>query len=403
MPITLPAANQPPVAATIVSQDVRNELSYIDDWVRAHGVSILIAVGAGVAIYFALSILRGYVRRAAARQAQQQGVLATTLRVLARTGHRFMIITAIRLVAGFASPPDVVMQVIQVIFIIVFALQMAVWCRELVLDVMRGYAAKGGYETLGNAMSLINVLVSVTVFSVALIVILDNLGVNVTGLVAGLGIGGIAIGLAAQGIFSDLFASLSIIFDRPFRIGDAIAFDTTTATVERIGLKSTRLRSVNGQQVIISNTNLLGKEISNFSRLKHRRMSFALGLVYQTSPADLRAVPTLLEQITTEFGHQFVRAGFINFGNSSLDFEYLIDVATDDMAVLQKARNDIGIRLYELFTQRGLEFAYPTQTTFTAAPDGSAVMPYLVPDAPKPAPAPGAATVLAKKGQGGGG
>ena len=131
-------------------------------------------------------------------------------------------------------------------------------------------------------MGIIRLLISIALFAVAAIVILDNMGVNVTGLIAGLGIGGIAIGLAAQGIFSDLFASLSIIFDRPFRVGEAIKYDNSVATVERIGLKSTHLRSVNGELLVISNTNLLSKEITNYAHLERRRVQFAIGVIYQT-------------------------------------------------------------------------------------------------------------------------
>jgi len=121
---------------------------------------------------------------------------------------------------------------------------------EIVLGLIQRRAAEGHNETLSNAMGIIRLLISVALFAIAAIVILDNMGVNVTGLIAGLGIGGIAIGLAAQGIFSDLFASLSIIFDRPFRVGETIKYDMSTATVERIGLKSTRLRSVNGELLV---------------------------------------------------------------------------------------------------------------------------------------------------------
>src|SRR5204862_2749678 len=137
---------------------------------------------------------------------------------------------------------------------------------------------------LGSAVGLIRVLISVAIFIIAVVVVLDNLGVNVTGLIAGLGIGGIAIGLAAQGIFADLFAALAIIFDKPFRRGDSIRWDTTSGTVEQIGLKSTRVRSTTGEEVIISNTNLLGKELHNMQRLKHHRIVHAFGIDDQCPP-----------------------------------------------------------------------------------------------------------------------
>ena len=157
-------------------------------------------------------------------------------------------------------------RLIDILFTVAFALQGAVWARELVLGVISRKAGEDPSETaVGNAMAVIRVLVSIAVFALAIVVILDNLGVNVTALVAGLGVGGIAIGLAAQGIFSDLFAALSILFDKPFRRGDIIHYDQTTGTVERIGLKTTRLRSVNGEQVVISNAKLLEREIHNFN------------------------------------------------------------------------------------------------------------------------------------------
>src|SRR3546814_7121155 len=130
------------------------------------------------------------------------------------------------------------------------------------------------------------------------------MGVNVTGLVAGLGIGGIAIGLAAQGIFSDLFASLSIIFDRPFRVGQAIKYDNSSGTVERIGLKSTHISSANGELLVISNTNLLSKEITNYEHLHRRRVTFPIGVIFQTTPAMLRALPALLEEQVKATGHE---------------------------------------------------------------------------------------------------
>ena len=132
----------------------------------------------------------------------------------------------------------------------------------------RRVAEEQGAGTLGNAMAIIRLLVSVALFAIAGILILDNLGVNVTALVAGLGIGGIAIGLAAQGIFADLFAALSILFDKPFKKGDTIRYDQSTGTVERIGLKTTRLRSITGEQLIMANTKLLEREIHNLALAK---------------------------------------------------------------------------------------------------------------------------------------
>ncbi len=345
-------------------------------WVNTHWLQIGIAIGVGLAIYFLLSLLR----RIALKHAQSaEGDMSLTHiagRVIHKTKSLVLAIIAIRLVAGYAQPPAVIMQIVQLVFTVAVVLQGAIWVREIVLGLIQRRAAEGHNETLSNAMGIIRLLISVALFAIAGIVILDNMGVNVTGLVAGLGIGGIAIGLAAQGIFSDLFASLSIIFDRPFRVGETIKYDMSTATVERIGLKSTRLRSVNGELLVISNTNLLGKEITNFAHLHRRRVTFMIGVIYQTTPAMLRDLPALLEEQVKAAGQEFIRSSFVTFGPSSLDFELLFDVFSDDYDVVTAARTDVAIRLFEALSNAGYEFAYPTQTTFTAAPDGTMILPY---------------------------
>ena len=187
--------------------------------------------------------------------------------------------------------PHKLARLIDIGFVIAFALQGAVWARELILGVIGRRVAeeRNGAGALSNAMAIIRLLVSVALFAIAVILILDNLGVNVTALVAGLGIGGIAIGLAAQGIFSDLFAALSILFDKPFKKGDTIRYDQSTGTVERIGLKTTRLRSITGEQLIMANTKLLEREIHNLAEAKTRRVTLYIAVGIKTSAAKLSA------------------------------------------------------------------------------------------------------------------
>lgn len=351
-------------------------------WVESHWLQIGIAIGVGLAIYFLLSLLRRFALKYAQSAEGDLSLTHIAGRVIHKTKSSVLAIIAIRMVAGYAQPPAIIMQTVQLIFTVAVVLQVAIWAREIVLGLIQRRAAEGNNETLSNAMGIIRLLISVALFAIATIVILDNMGVNVTGLIAGLGIGGIAIGLAAQGIFSDLFASLSIIFDRPFRVGETIKYDMSTATVERIGLKSTRLRSLNGELLVISNTNLLSKEITNFAHLHRRRITFKIGVVYQTTPEMLRDLPALLEEQVVAGGQLFIRSSFLTFGPSSLDFELLFDVFSDEFDVVAAARTDIGIRLFEAMAKAGYEFAYPTQTTFTAAPDGTMIMPYS--ESPKP-------------------
>ena len=345
---------------------------------------LLIATAAAIIVFLVLSWLR---RRAAriVRKSEDHGALATiAARTFARTGIFFRIMVSAELVNGYANAPYTVARTIDILFTIAAALQVAIWMREIILGMIERRAGESGgeHETLASAMVLIRLLVSFALFAIAAIVILANLGVNVTGLIAGLGVGGIAIGLAAQGIFQDLFAAISIIFDRPFKRGDTISYDMSTATVERIGMKSTRLRAVTGEEKIISNSKLLDKEITNNTTTAFRRTTYRLSLIYQTPPEKARRIPAMLRAIVEAENEEFVRAGFVGFGPSSIDFELVFDVRSDDFEETFTTRHNVGLTILERFRDEGILFAYPTQTTFTAAPDGSYVMPY----APLPQP-----------------
>ncbi|QIK96300.1 mechanosensitive ion channel [Sphingomonas sp. HDW15A] len=301
--------------------------------------------------------------------------------VLARTGILFMVAAAIDIVVSYAPVPPKLARLADIIFIIAAALQVAVWAREIVIGVVKSRVGEDpGASTLGNAMSLIRVLVSVAAFAIAFIVILDNLGVNVTALVAGLGIGGIAIGLAAQGIFSDLFAALSIVFDRPFRRGDTIRYGGaagSVGTVERIGLKTTRIRSITGEQLVMANTKLLEQELTNIAELKVRRTWLTFGLTYQTPAEVIERLPEILEEAVKPIKScRLIRSTATQFGPSSIDCELIYDDRTSDADTLAKHKSAIIVAIMRIFAREKIDFAYPTQTTFTAAPDGTLVMPY---------------------------
>jgi small-conductance mechanosensitive channel len=278
---------------------------------------------------------------------------------------------------GGATPPSL-HAAIHTLFVIAAALQGAIWGRELAIGYVEyRVGPESEHSTLGSAVGIIRLLVSVALFTIAVIVILDNLGVDVTGLVAGLGIGGIAIGLAAKGIFDDLFSALSIIFDKPFRRGETVNWEQTTGTVEEIGLKSTRVRAISGEEVVISNTNLLGKELRNYARLNHRRINQPFGIVYQSDPAICARIPAIMREIV-EAGDkcEFVRCGMVAFGASSLDYELQYDVMSDDWQFVFDTRHAVLVAILERFNRDGIEFAYPTTTNFSAGPDGKMVLPY---------------------------
>jgi small-conductance mechanosensitive channel len=375
-------ANANPSGVTGTAQNLSEKSARLageaSAWLSGNIVDILIAAGIAALIALLLVGVRSFGHRLIAGRIDGIDWRTIVGRVLSRTTLFFIIMCSVALVAEHAETPPTLMRAINVLFVIAAAIQAAIWARELILGLIQHKVGEDeAHSTLGSAIGIIRLLVTVALFAIALILILDNLGVNVTGLVAGLGIGGIAIGLAAQGIFSDLFAALAIIFDKPFRRGDAVRVDLLNGTVEHIGLKTTRIRSLEGEEVVISNTNLLNKQIHNFSNLGRRRFVLRFGLVYQTTPEQLARVPDIVRSVIEAAEHaSLVRCGMTGFGASSLDFELQFDVASSYYEYAFATRSAIAIGILTAFRDQGISFAYPTQTSFTAAPDGTLVMPY---------------------------
>ena len=361
------------------------EVESMFGWIAANLDRLTIGALIAAAIVLVMLAMRWVGHRLLANEPAMWGWRGIVGRVLAKTSIFFMVAAAIDIVVSYAAIPTKLAHLADILFIIAASLQVAIWAREIIVGVIRSRVGDDpGASTLGNAMALIRIFVNVVVFAIALVVILDNLGVNVTALVAGLGIGGIAIGLAAQGIFSDLFAALSIVFDRPFRRGDTIRYgtgtDITTGTVERIGLKTTRLRSQTGEQVIMANTKLLEQEVRNLAEAKVRRVTLTFSLTYQTSPETLERLPAIAEEAVKPVKTaKLFRCVATAFAPSSIDCELVYDDRTISPDTLAHHKSDVMIALARAFARERIEFAYPTQTTFTAAPDGTLVMPWAPP------------------------
>ncbi len=345
-------------------------------WLQDNWMQIAIAVGIGIAIALALFALRGLVRQWLQKPGAADGWGRVLARTVGKTKKFFIVLVSARLVIGYADAPPAVSSTVTFLFTIAAVFQAAIWARELILGSIEQRASGADHAALGSAFGLIRLLVTFALFSIALIVVLDNLGVNVTGLVAGLGVGGIAIGLAAQGIFADLFAALAIIFDKPFRVGDAITYSGSSGTVEGIGLKSTRVRSPTGELKVIANKKLLDNEILNNTRREYRRIQFTLGIVQWTDVEVMEALPGILKDVVEAHGKTFVRAGFTTFGSSSYDFDVEFDSPGAAFQDAFDARHVVGLAIIRRLNEEGIELAYPTQTDFTAAPDGGLIYPY---------------------------
>ena len=373
------------------ADNVQNQVSdlYVasEVWLHTHWLQILIAFGIGAAIVAALHGLRRLGERLCGKPLgagdaiggiARRGWGTIVGRAITRTNNFFIVMLAAKLVVGYAGAPSQVATTVNFLWTVASVFQAAIWARELILGAIEHRTSSEHYsgEALLSAMGLIRLLVTAALFAIALVVVLDNLGVNVTGLIAGLGVGGIAIGLAAQGIFADLFAALAIIFDRPFRRGDTIAYDKTTGEVESIGLKSTRIRAATGEERIIANKQLLEKEIQNITQRNYRRCVFTLGLVQWIPVETLKRFPAMLKEVVESCDQKFVRAGFINFGNSSYDFDLEFDSEHAGFKEFFDARHAVGVAIIERLNAEGIELAYPTQTAFTAAPEGGLILPY---------------------------
>ncbi|MFL6829186.1 MAG: mechanosensitive ion channel family protein [Sphingomicrobium sp.] len=325
-------------------------------WLAENRQGLLLGIAVGLGLVAAMLLLRSYGQRIVERDPHGLSWRTVIGRILAKTSIAFMILAAADVVATYAELPRRVAHIIDIGFVVAFALQGAVWGRELILGLIgRRVAEENGSGALASAMAIIRVLVSVAVFALAVVLILDNLGVNVTTLIAGLGIGGIAIGLAAQGIFSDLFAALAILFDKPFKKGDTIRYDNSTGTVERIGLKTTRLRSLTGEQLIMANTKLLEREIHNLAEAKARRVTLYLAIGGEASVEAIDAVTAAAEAaVAAQKGCKLVRCALSGAGGEALVFDLVYDDSTRDADKLATDRAGILRSLIERLAAHGL-------------------------------------------------
>jgi small-conductance mechanosensitive channel len=347
------------------------------DWIVAHSAQIMVACVLAAIVVTALFAAKWLGRRLKRKHADGAHWPQIIGGALAKIRLWFMAGVALQLVATYSHAPPDLAKTVYFLFVIAVTLQAAVFLREIILGVVEYRAQSAdGHVALASALGIIRLLVTVALFAIAIILILSNLGVNVTGLIAGLGVGGIAIGLAAQGIFADLFAALAILFDRPFRKGDAIRYDTTSGEVEDIGLKSTRIRAITGEQIIVANKQLLEKEIHNFARLNRRRIVMNFGLVQSTPVAVLDRIPAMLGEVVVSCPPaSLVRCALMNFSPSALDFELQYDVHSEDYDTVFRTRHAISIAILKRFEAEKIRLANPTQIGFTGAPDGRLLTP----------------------------
>ncbi len=242
-----------------------------------------------------------------------------------------------------------------------FAVQLIIRLLNYGLDVYWRKAKRN--EGLKRSLTGILKVAKFSIWVLAVIFYLDNLGFKISTVIAGLGIGGVAIALAAQAILGDLFSYFSIIFDRPFELGDFVIIGDLLGTVEHIGIKTTRIRSLGGEQLVFSNSDLTGSRLRNYKRMQKRRVVFKLGTTYDTPISKVKEIPVIIENIIKGVKNAtFDRAHFFSYGDFNLIFEVVYYVLTGDYNKYMDIQQEINFGIKEEFEKRKIEFAFPTQT-----------------------------------------
>jgi small-conductance mechanosensitive channel len=284
--------------------------------------------------------------------------------LVARTSKLFMFILAVAFALTELEFPGPIERFVKVAIVLTFWFQVGLWGMAAVRFAVdkRGRGGAGMDPALASSIDIIIFVAGLAIWAMAFLLALDNLGVQIKPLLAGLGIGGIAVALAVQTVLGDLLASMSIALDKPFTVGDALEVGEVNGTVEHIGVKSTRIRSLNGEQVIMSNADILKSRVRNNSRLRERRASFMLNVAYGTPSDKLRAIPGLVREIVTaQPSTRFDRCHFMQYGEYALRFEVVYFVTVPDYIVYADTLQTVNLAILERFEKMGVEFAFPAR------------------------------------------
>lgn len=282
-----------------------------------------------------------------------------------KTTHLFMLTSAVFIGLKFVKHSKLVNSYADKIYFVIFMWQVAIWTHHLmekwILSTMRKKTQRN--PAAANSISLIQLSARLLLFSILFLFTLSNLGIKITTIIAGLGVGGIAVALALQKILGDFFSSLSIVLDKPFVIGDFIIIDQYLGEVEKIGLRTTRIRSLSGEQIIFSNSDLLGARIRNYKRMKERRIVFNLHLALETPSEKLRSAVSIIQAVVMAKKQvRFDRCHFMKISMISIEIETVYWVLSDDYNIYMDIQQDILFEIKNAFESEGIAFSYPTQT-----------------------------------------
>jgi small-conductance mechanosensitive channel len=332
-------------------------------WLLALGVFALTFLGLKLATW-------GIRRQLTARYERTKSEFVRLMADLARRTHLFFLL-GVALYAGSLAVrlPPAASRAIGTLAVLAFLIQVASWGGRIITywvdrAVKRKLEEEGDAAT-ATTLNAVAFLGKIALWTLVLLLALENVGIDITALVTGLGIAGIAVALALQNILGDLFASISIVVDKPFLVGDFIIVGDFMGTVERVGLKTTRVRSLTGEQLIFSNAELLRQPVRNYKRMFQRRVMFSFGVVYETPYEALAAIPRIVREIIeAQPNTRFDRAHFKEYGDFALGFEVVYYVLVPDYNVYMDIQQAINLELYRRFREEGIAFAYPTHTVY---------------------------------------
>lgn len=332
-------------------------------------LALATALAAWLAITLGLRLALVRIGRFAERTSNQAD--NALVEVLAGTNRGLIAVAALLIGAGMLALPERWSDRVNQLWFGALVLQAALWANRLVGIVLRRHLERqgpAGVRAGSAAATLVSWGVRTLLWAVVLLTVLSNLGVNITAFVASLGVGGIAVALAAQTVLGDLFASLSIAIDKPFEVGDFITAGSIAGSVERIGVKTTRLRSVVGEQVVVSNTELLKQTINNFKRLQQRRVIFTLNVAYGIAPELAEQIPAIVADVVAAGASlRHDRTSLKSLGENGLVYEVVYSVLSADFDLHMREQQRINLGLLRAFAERGIAFGLPARRVHVAA------------------------------------
>ncbi len=336
----------------------------VQDWFIAIGVAIGVTLGLGLLKRFALSRLAQWASRT------ETDIDDLAIDLVRRIHRMFLLVLGIWLGLKYLHFEEPVDQALRVLIHLNLFAQLGLWGIGGVDYLIKRTLGTRGPDDPGarTGATILGFIGRVVVWTLTALLILKNaFHQDITALLTGLGVGGIAIALALQNVLGDLFASVTILLDKPFVIGDSVTVGEFTGTIESIGIKTTRLKSINGEQIVMGNADLVNSRLRNFKRIEERRVVFSLGVTYQTPTAKLERIPAILKGIIESTPEvRFDRAHWKNYGDFALNFEAAYFVQKQEYNAMMDAQQSINIAVWRAFEAEGIEFAYPTQTVIVS-------------------------------------